>query len=77
MAELDLSQFEKETVESVIAFLYSGKIEFKGNGDISKLAEAADYLLMPDLFELCLSFVWADLMNSRQRPSRCLCWRSS
>jgi hypothetical protein len=54
LAKLDLSQFEKETVEATIEFIYSGKIEFKGNGDIIKIAEAADYLLMPDLFELCL-----------------------
>jgi hypothetical protein len=55
LAELDLSQFEKETVEAVLAFIYSGKIKFKGDGDISKIAEASDYLLMPDLFELCVA----------------------
>jgi hypothetical protein len=57
LAELDLSQFDEETVESLIEFIYTGKIEFKGNGDVSKIAEAADYLLMPDLFELCLARV--------------------
>jgi hypothetical protein len=56
-AELELSQFEKETVEAVLEFIYSGKIEFKGDGDISKIAEAADYLLMPDLFELCVGSI--------------------
>jgi hypothetical protein len=52
-----LSQFGQETVESVIEFIYTGKIEFKGDGEVSKIAEAADYLLMPDLFELCLARV--------------------
>jgi hypothetical protein len=54
LAELVLSQFEKETVEAIIEFIYSGKIEFKGDWDIIKIAEAADFLLMPALFELCL-----------------------
>jgi hypothetical protein len=57
LAELDLSQFEQETVDSVIEFIYSGKVGFSGNGAISKIAEAADYLLIPVLFELCLEGV--------------------
>jgi hypothetical protein len=57
LAELDLSQFEEETVESMIEFIYTGKVDFAANGEVSKIAEAADYLLMPDLFELCLARV--------------------
>jgi hypothetical protein len=57
LAELDLSQFEEETVKSLLEFIYTGKFEFTVNGDISKIAEAADYLLMPELFELCLARV--------------------
>jgi hypothetical protein len=57
LAELDLSQFEEETVKSLLEFIYTGEVEFTENGDVSKIAEAADYLLMPDLFELCLARV--------------------
>jgi hypothetical protein len=62
LAELDLSQFEHETVDSVIGFIYSGKVGFSGKGAISKIEEAADFLLMPVLFELCLEGI-------RQFPS--------
>jgi hypothetical protein len=57
LAELDLSQFEEATVKLVIEFIYTGKIVFSVNGEVSKIAEAADYLLMPELFELCLARV--------------------
>jgi hypothetical protein len=57
LAELDLSHFEEATVKLAIEFIYTGKVEFTVNGEVSKIAEAADYLLMPDLFEFCLARV--------------------
>jgi hypothetical protein len=54
---LDLSQFGQETVESVIEFIYTGNVDFAANGEVRKIAEAAEYLLMPGLFELCLARV--------------------
>jgi hypothetical protein len=54
LAELDLSQFDEETMDSVIEYIYSGKVGFSVKGGLSKIAEAADFLLMSELFELCL-----------------------
>jgi hypothetical protein len=41
----------------LLEFIYTGKVEFAVDGEVSKIAEAADYLLMSDLFELCLARV--------------------
>jgi hypothetical protein len=71
LAELDLSQFDEEAVESVIEFIYTGMVGFEGNGDISKIAEVADYLL------ICLNCVWPELVNSPQKLFRCLRWPSN
>jgi hypothetical protein len=41
----------------LLEFIYTGNLDFSVNDEVSKIAEAADYLLMPDLFELCLARV--------------------
>jgi hypothetical protein len=70
LAELILSKFEQETVESVIEFIYSGKVGFSGKGAISKISKAADYLLMPVLFELRFE-------NYLPRLFQCFRWLSN
>jgi len=51
---VDIVLFEVETIEKLLEFIYSGKIEDMGD-QLDKLFKAADYYEVMDLIDMCLN----------------------